>query len=91
MHQAPDLDVVLAGELLPTVLEEHLSFPVEPNLDGSSANAAAFLPQVHLGRLPPVEKLSELVRELLPAERVGGDVEDELEVLDVAALLFRRR
>ena len=91
VHQAPDLDGVLIGKLLPAVLEEHLSFPVEPDLDGPPTDAAAFLPQVHLGRLPPVEKLSELVGELLPAERVGGDVDDELEVVEVAAPLIGRR
>ena len=90
VHQAPDVDVVLAGEHLPAGGEEHPALAVEPDLNGPTADAAACLPQVHLGRFPPVEKLGELVGELLPAERVGGDVDDELELVDVAAPLVRR-
>ena len=90
VHQAPDLDVVLAGEVLPPGREEHLPLAVEPDLDGPAAEATACLPQVHLCRLSPVEETSELVGEPLPSKRVGGDVDDELELVDVAAPLVRR-
>ena len=91
VHQAPFLDVVLAGELLPAGREPHLPLAVEPDLHGPAADAATCLPQVQLGRFPLVEKLGELVGELLPAERVGGGVDDELEVVEVVALLIGRR
>jgi hypothetical protein len=61
---------------------------VEQYLDRSSKKAAAGLPQMQLGLLGTVNKLGELVWQLLDAEGILVDAKDELEV---PRLLRRRR
>src|SRR4051794_22448669 len=89
VNQAPNVDVVLAGEDLLDGGAEHPPNAVVPDLDGPLAVAAACFPQVHLGWLPAVEEVRVLEGEPFRAKWGGGDVEHELKVVDVAAHMFR--
>jgi hypothetical protein len=61
VHQAADLDVMGASELLPADVEVHLAFPIEQDLHGPPAEATSCFPQDHLGRFMAGKKFGELV------------------------------
>jgi hypothetical protein len=61
VHQATDLEVVGAGELLPVSVEVHVTFLVEQHLDRPPAKATPRFLQVHASRLLADEILHELL------------------------------
>jgi hypothetical protein len=80
-----------AGKLLLAGVEVHLPFPVEQDLHGPPAKATACFPQGHLGRLLASEIFGELVWELLLAERVAVDENDERLAVEALRLFFLTR
>jgi hypothetical protein len=70
------------GKILEADIELHLALPIKKDLDGPPTLPATILPEVYGGWLPAGEKLIELIWKFLSAERVIGDVDDELKVHD---------
>jgi hypothetical protein len=91
VHQAADIRVVGASELLPTSIEEQLAFSLKQDLDRPPAKATTGFPQLYPSRVPDGEKLRELLWEFLCVERVigHGTVKSKL-IVEAAHLLFLR-
>jgi hypothetical protein len=53
---------VVAGKLVKVSFKVHVPLPVEHDLDGLPAQAAAGFPRVHAARLPASEKFSEILK-----------------------------
>jgi hypothetical protein len=76
------------GKLILAGVKVHLASAIEQDLDGPLTKEAAGFPQEHLGRLPAIEKLHELLWDLLFSERVFLDGDEELEEYFMEALCF---
>jgi hypothetical protein len=53
---------VFTGKLVEVSFKVHVPLPVEQDLDGLPAQAAAGFPQVHAARLPASEKFREILK-----------------------------
>jgi hypothetical protein len=86
MVSSPYCKIETAPSKATAGVDVHIPFLAEQELHRPPAKAPAYFPQGHLGWLPADEKVGELVRKLLLAERVVVDEDDELQVPVVYAL-----